>query len=79
MGTPVAEVIRTLGITEQTFFRWEQKYAGMLPSDVKRLKALEDQNRRLKHMVADLSLDKQILRDALKKSSEADPEARTRY
>jgi len=68
MGTPVAEVIRKLGITEQTFYRGKKKYDGMLPSDLKKLKQLEEENRRLKQMVADLSRDKQMLQDALKKA-----------
>jgi len=66
-GTPVKEVIRKLGITEQTFYRWKKKYAGMLPSDLRKLKQLEEENRQLKKLVADLSLDKQMLRDVLSK------------
>ena len=66
-GTPVKEVIRKMGITEQTFYRWKKKYAGMLPSDVKKLKQLEEENRQLKKLVADLSLDKQMLQDVLSK------------
>ena len=48
-GTPVKEVIRKLGITEQTYYRWKQKYGGLGVSEVRRLKQLEDENRRLKH------------------------------
>ena len=66
-GTPVKEVIRKLGITEQTFYRWKKKYAGMLPSDLRKLKQLEEENRQLKKLVADLSLDKQMLQDVLSK------------
>jgi len=66
-GTSVKEVIRKLGITEQTFYRWKKKYAGMLPSDVKKLKQLDEENRQLKKLVADLSLDKQMLQDVLSK------------
>ena len=66
-GTPVKEVIRKLGITEQTFYRWKKKYGGMMPSDVKKLKQLEEENRQLKKLVADLSLDKQMLQDVLSK------------
>ena len=66
-GTPVKEVIRKMGITEQTFYRWKKKYSGMLPSDLKRLKQLEEENRQLKKLVADLSLDKQMLQDVLSK------------
>ncbi len=60
-GTPVKEVIRKMGITEQTFYRWKKKYAGMMPSDLRKLKQLEEENRQLKKLVADLSLDKQML------------------
>ena len=66
-GTPVKEVLRKLGITEQTFYRWKKKYGGMMPSDVKKLKQLEEENRQLKKLVADLSLDKQMLQDVLSK------------
>jgi len=66
-GTPVKEVIRKLGIAEQTFYRWKKKYGGMLPSDLRRMRQLEEENRQLKKLVADLSLDKQMLRDVLSK------------
>jgi len=66
-GTPVKEVIRKLGITEQTFYRWKKKYGGMLPSDLRKLRQLEEENRQLKKLVADLSLDKQMLQDVLSK------------
>jgi len=66
-GTPVKEVIRKLGITEQTFYRWKKKYAGMLPSDLRRMRQLEEENRQLKKLVANLSLDKQMLQDVLSK------------
>lgn len=66
-GISVKEVIRKLGITEQTFYRWKKKYAGMMPSDLKKLKQLEEENRQLKKLVADLSLDKQMLQDVLSK------------
>ena len=64
-GTPVAEVIRKMGIAEQTFYNWKKRYGGLGPSEVRRLKQLEEENRRLKQMVADLSLDKQMLQDVL--------------
>ena len=64
-GTPVKEVIRKMGISEQTFYRWKKIYAGLGPSEVRRLKQLEEENRRLKQMVADLSLDKHMLQDVL--------------
>ena len=66
-GVAVAEVIRKMGITEQTFYRWRRKYGGLGPSELKRLKQLEEENRRLKQMVADLSLDKHMLQDVLSK------------
>ena len=66
-GTPVAEVIRKLGVSEQTFYRWKKKYGGMLPSDVKKLRQLEEENRQLKKLVADLSLDKHMLQEVLSK------------
>ncbi len=64
-GTPVKEVIRKMGIAEQTFYRWKKLYGGLGPSGVRRLKQLEEENRRLKQMVADLSLDKYMLQDVL--------------
>ncbi len=54
-GTPVSEVTRKLGITNQTFYRWKQKYSGLGPSELRRLKQLEEENRQLKKLVADLS------------------------
>ena len=66
-GVKIAEVCRKFGITEQTFYRWRKKFGGMVPSEIRRLKQLEDENRRLKSMVADLSLDKQMLQDVLRK------------
>ena len=64
-GTPVREVMRKMGISEQTFYRWKRMYGGLGPSEVRRLKQLEEENRRLKQMVADLSLDKHMLQDVL--------------
>ena len=66
-GTPVSEVTRKLGITNQTFYRWKQKYSGLGPSELRRLKQLEEENRQLKKLVADLSLDKHMLQDVLSK------------
>ena len=68
LGTPVSEVCRKLGVTEVTFYRWRTKYGGMLPSDMKRLKELEEENAKLKKLVADLSLDKAMLQDVLSKN-----------
>jgi putative transposase len=66
-GTPVAEVCRKMGISDATFYNWKKKYSGLNPSEVRRLKMLEDENRRLKQMVADLSIDKHMLQDVLSK------------
>lgn len=62
-GAVAREVIRRLGVSEMTFYRWKQKYGGMEVSEAKRLKELEEENRRLKRLVADLSLDNQMLKD----------------
>ena len=66
-GTPVAEIVRKLGIAEQTFYRWKRKYAGLGVAELRRLKQLEEENRKLKQLVADLSLDKKMLQDVLSK------------
>lgn len=66
-GTPVAEVIRRMRISEQTFYRWKKLYGGLGVGELRRLKQLEDENRQLKRLVADLSLDKHILQDVLSK------------
>ena len=66
-GAKVQDVTRKLGITETTFYRWKSKYGGHGSPDVKRLKALEDENRKLKTLVADLTLDKQALQHLLGK------------
>lgn len=67
LGTPAAELIRKVGISEQTFYRWKKVYGGLEPSQVRRLKQLEEENAKLKRLVADLSLDKIMLQDVLKK------------
>lgn len=66
-GTPVAEICRKAGISQATYFNWKKKYAGMLPADMKKLRELEDENRRLKKIVADLALDKEMLQDVIKR------------
>jgi putative transposase len=66
-GTSVKEVIRKMGISEQTFYNWKKKYGGLGVSELRRLKQLEEENRQLKKLVADLSLDKQMLQDVLRK------------
>ena len=65
--TSVKYLTRKMGFTEQTFYRWKRKYAGMGVAELRKLKQLEDENRRLKQMVADLSLDKAMLQDVLSK------------
>ncbi len=67
LGTSVQEVIRKMGITEQTFYRWKRKYGGIGTSELRRLKQLEEENRQLKQMVADLSLDKHMLQEVIAK------------
>ena len=66
-GAKVKDIIRKLGITEQTFYRWKKRYGGLAPSELKKMKQLEEENRRLKQMVADLSLDKAMLQDVIEK------------
>ena len=66
-GTAVAAVCRKAGVSQATFYNWRKKYAGLLPSEMKRLRQLEDENNRLKKIVADLSLDKAMLQDVLSK------------
>ena len=65
-GTSVEEVCREAGISEATYFSW-RKYGGLMPSEMKRLKQLEEENTKLKRLVADLSLDKTMLQDVLRK------------
>lgn len=66
-GTTVSEIVRKLGISEQTFYRWKKKYAGLGVAELRRLKQLEEENSKLKQLVADLSLDKKMLQDVLSK------------
>jgi putative transposase len=63
LGMPVADLVRRLGISEVTYYRWKKQYAGMQSDQVRELKQLQDENARLKKLVADLSLDKAILQD----------------
>ena len=67
-GVKTAEICRQHGISEQTFYRWKAKYGGLELSEAKRLRQLEDENRKLKQLVADLSLDKQALQDVLSRN-----------
>lgn len=66
-GTSVPEVCRKMGISEATYYNWKKKYGGLGVSELRRLKQLEEENRQLKKLVADLSLDKQMLQDVLSK------------
>ena len=65
VGTPVEEVCRKMGVASATFYNWRKKYGGLGPSELKRLKQLEEENGNLKRLVADLSLDKAMLQDVL--------------
>ena len=67
MGVPIKEVARKYGVCENTVYQWRKKYDGLSPSELKRLKDLERENGQLKKLVAELSLDKQILQDVLRK------------
>ena len=73
-GVAIAEVCRKAGISEATYYNWRKKYGGLRPSEVKRLKQLKDENQRLKKMVVDLSLDKEMLQDVTAEKSKACPE-----
>ena len=66
-GISVGEIARKMGITEQTFYRWKKKYGGLMPSEMRKLKQLQEENARLKRLVADLSLDKEMLQEVLRK------------
>ena len=66
-GATVGEVCRKAGISEATYYHWRKKYGGLMPSEMKRLKQLEEENQRLKKLVADLSLDKEMLQDVIRR------------
>ena len=66
-GTAIGEVCRKAGISEATFYNWRKKYASLMPSEMKRLRQLEDENGKLKRIVADLSLDRAMLQDVLRR------------
>ena len=68
-GVPVADICRKAGISQATYFNWKKKYDGLLPSDMRRLRQLEEENAKLKKLVADLSLDKEMLQDVLRRKS----------
>ena len=66
-GISTLEVCRKLGISEQTYYRWKKRFGEMAPSEIKKMKQLGDENRRLKGLVADLTLDKQMLHEVLRR------------
>ncbi len=66
-GVPAAEICRKARISPATYFNWKKKYDGLLPTEMRRLKQLEDENGKLKKLVADLSLDKEMLQDVIRR------------
>lgn len=66
-GVSVGEICRKMGISEPTYYRWRSRYGGLMPSEMKRLRQLEEENRRRKKLVADLSLDKEMLQEVVRK------------
>ena len=66
-GTSVNEVCRKIGVSQATFFRWKKVYGGLMPSEVRKLRTLEEENRRLRKLVADLTLDKEMLQDVIRR------------
>lgn len=66
-GTRIVEICRKMGISQATFYNWKKKFGGMGVPELRRLRQLEEENRQLKQLVADLSLDKQMLQDVIKK------------
>ena len=66
-GKAVAEVCRKMGVSEPTYYRWKQKYGGLMPSEVRRLRHLEEENTRLRKLVADLTLDKEMLSEVIRR------------
>lgn len=67
-GAPVGEVCRKMGVSEPTFYRWKKQFAGMGVPEIRRLKQLEEENKRLKQLVADLTLDKTMLQDVVRRT-----------
>jgi len=67
LGIPIAELIRQVGVSEQTFYRWKKKYSGLEVDQLRQMKQLQEENTRLKRIVADLTLDKAMLQDVLRK------------
>lgn len=67
LGTPVEEICRKMGISQATFFNWKKRFSGLGPSELRRLRQLEEENTKLKKLVADLSLDKVMLQDVVRR------------
>lgn len=74
-GVPVADICRKAGISQATYFNWRKKYQGLLPDEIRRLRALEEENGRLKKIVADLTLDREMLQDVIRRKLSACPKA----
>lgn len=68
-GVPVTEIRRKAGISEATYFNWHKTYAGLMPDEIRRLRALEDEHSRLKRIVADLTLDRVMLQDVIRRKN----------
>jgi len=68
-GVPVADICRRAGISQATYCNWKKKYDGMVSPDMRRLKQLEDENTKLRKLVADLSLDKEMLQDVIRRAA----------
>lgn len=66
-GMPVADICRRAGISQATYFNWKKKYEGLAPLEMRRLKQLEDENAKLRKLVADLSLDREMLQDVIRR------------
>jgi putative transposase len=66
-GMPVADICRKAGISQATYFSWKKRYDGLLPTEMRRLKQLEDENGKLKKLVAELSLDREMLQDVIRR------------
>ena len=67
-GIPVADIYRTAGISQAAYFNWKKKYEGMLPPEMRRLRQIEDENAKLRKIVADLSLDREMLQDVIRRT-----------
>jgi len=66
-GIPVVEICRRAGVSQATYFNWKKKFEGLLPAEMRRLKQLEDENAKLRKLVADLALDREMLQDVIRR------------